>query len=125
MNHRLIEVGVGLFWRLNPDTCLLDPPSLIGSTRRSWRNHQAQTLKQHYGTLRRSAPDQLAALALAVLHVNVPAGVFQAAILESAVDEDSVVQHQVLVFEDFIFASSHEKSGLRAPPASPLLIVAR
>jgi len=49
----------------------------------------------------------LAAVALAVLDVHVPAGVFQAAILERAVDKYSVIENQVLVFEDFIFVASH------------------
>jgi hypothetical protein len=56
----------------------------------------------------------LATLALAVLDVNVASGILQTAILESAIDEDPVVKYQVLVFEDFVFVSSHEK--LRLPP---------
>ena len=49
----------------------------------------------------------MAAVALAVLDVHVPAGVFQAAIFERAVDKYSVIENQVLVFEDFIFVASH------------------
>jgi len=49
----------------------------------------------------------LAAVALAVLDVHVPAGVFQAAIFERAVDKYPVIENQVLVFEDFIFVASH------------------
>jgi hypothetical protein len=67
---------------------LLHPASLITSRRRRWRDHQAQALKQHDRTLRRCTPDELATLALAVLYVDVAAGVLQAAILEGAVDED-------------------------------------
>jgi hypothetical protein len=94
---------------------LLHAPSLIAGRRGRWRNHQAQTLEKHHRALRRSTPDELATLALAVLNVDVSAGILQAAILESAVDEDPVVQHQVLVFEDLIFVSSHQK-----PRLSPL-----
>ena len=94
---------------------LLHPPSLITSRRRRWGNHQAQALKQHYRTLRRSAPDELATLALAVLYVDVAAGVLQAAILEGAVDEDPVVKNQVLVFEELVFVSSHQRTRLPLP----------
>ena len=94
---------------------LLHPASLITSRRRRWRNHQTQALKQHYRTLRRSAPDELATLALAVLYVDVAAGVLQAAILEGAVDEDPVVKNQVLVFEERVFVSSHQRTRLPLP----------
>jgi hypothetical protein len=57
----------------------------------------------------------LATLALAVLDVNVTPGILQAAILEGAIDEDPVVEDQVLVFEDFVFVSSHEKPRLPLP----------
>ncbi len=97
---------------------LLHTPRLITRRRRRWRNHQAQTLKQHYCTLRRCTPDELATLALAILHVDVSAGILQAAILESAVDEDPVVKNQVLVFEDLVFVSSHQKSRLPLPGSS-------
>jgi len=94
---------------------LLHPPSLIASRRRRWRNHQAQTLEQHYRPLRRCAPDELATLTLAVLYVDVAAGILQAAILERAVDEDPIVKNQVLVFEDLVFVSSHQKTRLPLP----------
>jgi len=94
---------------------LLHPPSLIRARRRRWRHHQAQTLQQHYRPLRRCPPNELATLALAVLDVNVASGILQAAILEGAIDEDPVVKNQVLVFEDFVFVSSHEKLRLPLP----------
>ena len=94
---------------------LLHPPSLITSRRRRGRNHQAQTLKQHYRTLRRCTPDELATLALAVLYVDVASGILQAAILEGAVDEDPLVKNQVLVFEDLVFVSSHQRTRLPLP----------
>ena len=94
---------------------LLHPPSLLTTGRRSWRDHQAQALKQHDRTLRRATPDELATLALAVLYVDVAARVLQAAILESAVDEDSVVKNKVLVFEDLVFVSSHPRRRLPLP----------
>jgi hypothetical protein len=93
----------------------LHPASLITSRRRRRRNHQAQALKQHHRTLRRTTPDELATLALTVLYVDVTAGVLQAAILEGAVDEDPVVKNQVLVFEDFVFVSSHQRTRLSLP----------
>jgi len=43
--------------------------------------------------LRRGTPNELATLPLAVLYVNVTAGILQAAILEGAVDEDPLVKH--------------------------------
>jgi len=94
---------------------LLHAPSLVTGRGRRWRNHQAQTLKEHYRALRRGTPDKLATLALAVLDIDVSAGILQAAILESAVDEDPVVKHQVLVFEDLVFVSSHQQSRLSLP----------
>ena len=91
---------------------LLNAPGLVATRGRRWRDHQAQTLKQHYRPLRRCTPDELATFALAILNVDVSAGILQAAILESAVDEDPVVKHQVLVFEDLVFVSCHQKSRL-------------
>jgi hypothetical protein len=72
-------------------------------------------LEQHYRPLRRATPDQLTTLALAVLDVDVSARVLQAAILEGAVDEDPLVKNQVLVFEELVFVSSHQKSRLPLP----------
>ena len=70
-------------------------------------DHQAQALKQDHRSLGGATPDQLAALSLAVLHVDVAAGILQAAILEGAVNENPVVQNKVLVFKNFRFVSSH------------------
>jgi len=94
---------------------LLHPPGLICSRRQRWRDHQAQALKQHYRTLRRATPDELATLTLAVLYVDVAAGVLQAAILEGTVDEDPLVKNQVLVLEELIFVSSHQRTRLPLP----------
>jgi hypothetical protein len=102
---------------------LLHPASLIGGSRRRWHCHQAQTLQQHYRSLRRCTPDELATLTLAVLYVDVAAGILQAAILERAVDEDPVVKDQVLVFEGFVFVSSHPKTRLPLPGGSRKLWV--
>ena len=93
----------------------LHPPPLIRPRSWRWRDHQAQTLQQHHGPLRRGAPDELATLTLTVLHVNVTARILQAAILERAVDKHPVVKHQVLVLEDFVFVSSHQKTRLPLP----------
>ena len=93
----------------------LYPPRLIRPRRWRWRYHQAQTLQKHHCPLRRGAPDELATLTLTVLHVDVTAGILQTAILERAVDKHPVVKHQVLVFEDFVFVSSHQKTRLPLP----------
>ena len=93
----------------------LHAPRRIGGGRRRRRYHQAQALQQHDGPLRRCPPDELAAFSLAILHVDVAAGVFQTAILESAVDENPVIQNQVLVLEYLVFVSSHEKKRLSPP----------
>ena len=93
----------------------LHPPRRICARRRRWCYHQAQTLQQHHRPLRRCTPDELATFALAVLYVDVAAGILQAAILERAIDKDPVVKDQVLVFEDFVFVSSHQKSRLPLP----------
>ena len=55
-------------------------------------HHQPEALEQEHGPLRRSTPYKLAALALAILHVSVAPGIFQAAILKDAVDKDAVIQ---------------------------------
>ena len=102
---------------------LLHPPSLICGRRRRWRYHQAQTLQQHDRPLRRGTPDELATLTLAVLYIDVAAGVLQAAVLEGAVDEDPVVKNQVLVFEDLVFVSSHQNTRLPLPGGYRKLMV--
>jgi hypothetical protein len=57
----------------------------------------------------------LATFSLTVLHVDVAAGIFEAAILKGAVDENPVVQNQVLVLENLVFVSSHAKTRLPPP----------
>jgi hypothetical protein len=64
-------------------------------------------LQQKHRALRRTPPDQLAAFALAVLHIDIATRVFQAAISKCAVYEHTIVEDQVLVFEDFVFVSVH------------------
>jgi len=49
----------------------------------------------------------LAAFALAILHVNVPAGILQAAILEFAIYVYAIVQNHMLIFEDLVLMSVH------------------
>src|SRR5215472_15281645 len=57
--------------------------------------HQPQALQQKDGALRGATPDQLAAIALAILNVDVTATVFQTAILKDAINEDALVQNHV------------------------------
>jgi hypothetical protein len=64
-------------------------------------------LQQENSPLRGSTPHKLAAFSLAVLHINVPPGVFKTAILEHTIDEDTVVEYNVLVFEGLVFKSVH------------------
>jgi hypothetical protein len=89
-------IDFGFVMRPNPPEVgmrSLHAPGLVTSRGRRRRNHQAQALKQHHCTLCCSTPDELATLALAVLHVDVAARVLQAAVLERAVDEDPVVKN--------------------------------
>jgi hypothetical protein len=53
----------------------------------------------------------LASFALAILNVDVAAGILKAAILEHTVDEHSLVKHEVLVLKRLVFVTIH--SGLR------------
>jgi hypothetical protein len=48
-------------------------------------------LQKQDGALRRASPDQLATFTLAILNVNVPARILQAAILELAIHVDAIV----------------------------------
>ena len=57
--------------------------------------------------MRRSTPDKLTAFALAILHVHIAAGIFQAAIFEFAVHVDAFIQNDVLILERLIFKSIH------------------
>ena len=98
----------------HPGIRSLHSPGRIRGSRRRRSDHQAQALQQHDRALCRCPPDELATFSLAVLHVDVSPGIFQAAILKSAVDENSLIQDQVLIFEYYVFVSGHEKS--RLPP---------
>jgi hypothetical protein len=64
-------------------------------------------LKQNDGPLGGAPPHQLAPVTLAVLDVNIAAGIFQAAILKNAVDENAIIKNDVLVFEGLVFVSVH------------------
>jgi hypothetical protein len=44
---------------------------------------------------------------LAVLHIDIATRILQAAVAESAVDEDPFVEDEVLIFEDLGFESVH------------------
>jgi hypothetical protein len=79
-------------------------------------------LQKQNGSLRRAPPDKLTPFALAVLHVDIRAGIFQAAILKLAIHVDAVVQHDVLIFKGLIFKSIHgfalalfSRTSLRLP----------
>jgi hypothetical protein len=65
-------------------------------------------LQQEDGPLRGAAPNQLAAFSLAILHINVSARIFQAAILELTIYEDAVVEDNVLVFKRLVLNSVHD-----------------
>jgi hypothetical protein len=79
----------------------------LGDGRHGGRTHEPKPLEQDHGSLGRPAPHQLAAVALAILYINVPAGILQAAVFELAVDENSVVEDQMLAFEGLVFVSGH------------------
>jgi len=64
-------------------------------------------LEEENGSLRGASPHQLATFTLTVLNVNVTAGIFQAAILENAINEDGFVKNNVLVFEGFVLVPVH------------------
>jgi hypothetical protein len=80
--------------------------------RRRWGwNHQAETLQKQDGALCGAPPDELATFSLAVLNVNVPARILQAAILELAINIDAIVQNHVLIFEDLVLIAVHRFTG--------------
>jgi hypothetical protein len=54
-----------------------------------------------------ASPYQLAAFALAILHVNVPAGILQTTVLELAVYIDALVQNHMLILENLVLVSIH------------------
>jgi len=97
---------------------LLDSTWGFGRRRDKGRSHQSQTLQEEHRALRRATPHKLAAFALAVLHIDITAGILQAAISKSAVDEHAIVEDQVLVFEDLVLISSHDGARL-SPAATP------
>ena len=105
---------------------LLDSATRIVGRRQGW-GHHAESLQENYRALRGSPPHELAALSLAILDIDVAAGILQAAILELAVYIHAVVQHDVLVFENLVLMSVHKFSRhgrprvrLRSLPASAL-----
>jgi hypothetical protein len=93
----------------------LDSPHAFGRRWDRSRSHQSQALQEEHRALRRATPHKLAAFSLAVLHVDITAGILQAAVPESAVDEHTIVEDQVLVFENLVLISSH--GGVRLSPA--------
>jgi hypothetical protein len=93
---------------------LLHSTGRVGASGR-WRwNHEPQTLQQQDRALGGSPPYKLATFTLAVLHVDVAAGVLQAAILERAIYEYTLIQNQVLILEDLVFMSIHGSLALQA-----------
>jgi len=86
---------------------LLDPAARLAARRRWGWNHQSEALQKQDRALRGAPPDELATFALAVLDVDVPARIFQAAILELAVDVDAIIQDHVLILEDLVLISVH------------------
>jgi hypothetical protein len=93
--------------KLRPRAGLLYAAWGFGRGRHDRRSHESQPMEQHDRSLRSFSPNQLASFSLAILHVNISAGIFQTAILERAIDINSIVKHQMLVFEGFVFVSGH------------------
>jgi hypothetical protein len=85
----------------------LHTAGFFGACGLRWGNHQAKALQQHNRALCRSPPYQLTTFTLTVLHVYVAARILQAAILKRAIYEDTLIQNQVLILEDFVFMSIH------------------
>jgi len=85
----------------------LNAAGRTGRILRGRRSHQSQALKKEDGPLGRSSPNKLAAFSLAVLHVNISAGVFQTAILEHTVDINAVIQNHMLVFKRLVLEAIH------------------
>ena len=86
---------------------LLNTARLRWKVRRPRRREHTEPLKKHHGPLRRAPPNQLAAIAVAVLNQHVSAGVFQTAILELAVDEHTLVKNHVLAFKSLALVAVH------------------
>ncbi len=70
--------------------------------------------------MRRASPDELATFSLAILHVNVAAGIFQAAILEFAIHVNAIVKYHVLILEDFVLMSIHRFTRAHAGSRSSM-----
>ena len=82
-------------------------------------SHQSQSLEEDDGALGRTTPNELAPLPLAVLDVDVPAGILQAAIAEGAIDKDALVQDEVLALKNLSLESIHtEILRTRLPPSA-------
>lgn len=58
----------------------------------------------------RASPDQLAPFALTILHVDVTARIFQAAILELAVHVNALIQDDMLILKRLVFKPVHRLS---------------
>lgn len=86
---------------------LLNAAARVGRGGNGRGSHQSQGLQEDHRALSRTAPHELAALALTVLNVNVPAGILQAAIAERAIDKDSLVQDEVLILKNLTLESIH------------------
>jgi len=92
---------------------LLDAVGRTRWIRRRRRSHESQALKQKYRSLGGAPPDQLTAFALAILHVDITARVFQTAILENTVDVNTIVQNDVLILKSLIFETVHLSPSLQ------------
>src|SRR5579875_1532453 len=90
---------------------LLNATRRIAGRRRRGKRHETEALQKEDGALRSAAPDELAAVTLTVLDVNVAPGVFQTTVPEGAIDKDAVVQHQMLILKCLAFVSVHDKLG--------------
>jgi hypothetical protein len=80
-------------------------------------------LQQQDSALGGAPPYKLATFTLAVLHVDVAAGVLQAAILERAIYEYTLIQNQVLIFENVVFMSIHGSLVLQASRRMPPFVL--
>ncbi len=85
----------------------VDPAGRFVARRRWGRNHQAETLQKKDRALSGASPNELATFTLAILNVNVPARILQAAILELAIHVDAIVQNHMLILEDLVLMSVH------------------
>ena len=85
----------------------LDTASRIGAWRDGGWHHHAETLQKQDGALRGASPYKLATFTLAILHINVAARIFQAAILELAIHVDAIVQHHMLILKCLVLISIH------------------